>query len=244
MNLEPRVDVLATALADRARATIVCAAMDGRAYTAKELAYRAGVSPQTASFHLKTLLAHGILACRPQGRHRYYRLTGEAVATALEGLMTLAPRDHLRALPPRAAAEVMTARSCYNHIAGRLGVLIAERLAERGALLSRGGGFALTPVGLALCQSLGLAGETLQRGRQPLVRHCLDWTERRDHYAGALATALFQRGLERAWWRRQPDSRALAVTHKGFEVLKATLGLERREILGEGAETLPRAAEA
>jgi len=225
MNLEPRLDVFATALGDRARSAMVCALMDGRAYTAKELAYRARVSPQTASFHLRHLAEAGLLDWVPQGRNRYYRLAGPEVAAAVEAMMTAAPVQHLRPHKSRAPRELFVARSCYDHIAGRLGVLIAERLAEAGALLSRGGDFSLTPRGLTWLGEAGLDLEALQASHRPLVRHCLDWTERRFHVAGALGAALLAHALTAGWLTREEGSRILAVTSLGADQMDRRLGI-------------------
>ncbi len=170
MNSEPRIDIVAAALADRARSTIVCALMDGRAYTAKELAYRARVSAQTASFHLRRLVDSGLLARHAQGRNRYYYIAGVEVAEAVEALMAIAPSDHLRPHRGSAGEELLLARSCYDHIAGHLGVLIADRLAEAGALLSRGGAFALTPYGIGWLGRIGLDVAAKQAETRPLVR--------------------------------------------------------------------------
>ena len=225
MNLDPRIEVIASALGERSRANIVCALMDGRAFTAKELAYQAGVSAQTASFHLQHLVDCGLLSRTSQGRNRYYYLAGPEVAEAVESLMTLAPRDHLKRHKTRAADELLLARSCYDHIAGRLGILLAERLAEIGAVLSRGGAFTLTPQGRHLFLQIGLDLETLERGKRPLVRHCLDWTERRFHFGGGLAAALMTHLLDDGWLVRQDTHRALRITPKGRELLVSRFGL-------------------
>lgn len=226
MNLEPRIDVIAAALADRARAIIVCALMDGRAYTAKELAYRARITAQTASFHLHRLLEAGLIACHKQGRNRYYRLLNAEVAGVIETLSLAAPTEHLRRSPARANHEVTLARSCYDHLAGRLGVDLAQRLTETGALLSRGGDFSLTPRGIRLLAEIGLDAAAVAPGRRPLVRNCMDWTERKFHHSGVLATALFDHFLSEAWLERVDDSRTLHVTTKGLALFRTKLQLD------------------
>ena len=230
MNLEPRIEVIAAALADRARATMVCALMDGRAYTAKELAYRARITAPTASFHLRRLLESGLIACHKQGRNRYYRLANAEVAEVIETLSLAAPAEHLRRGPARANRDLKLARSCYDHLAGRLGVELAQRLAETGALLSRGGDFSLTPRGITLLAEIGLDTAALAPGwapgRRPLVRNCLDWTERKFHYSGVLATALFDHFLSEAWLARTDTARALRVTAKGLALFRSKLELD------------------
>jgi len=163
------------------------------------------------------------------------------VAAAIEAMGAAAPQGHLRALPARAPRALALARSCYDHIAGRLGVLIAERLAEGGALLSRGGDFALTPRGMAWLGELGLDLEALQRGSRPLVRQCLDWTERRFHLAGALGGALRDHFLADGWLERQEDSRLLSVTARGADLLERKLGVVLDHA---GAEPVPEGGRA
>jgi DNA-binding transcriptional ArsR family regulator len=226
MNLDPRIDVIAAALADRGRATMVCALMDGRAYTAKELAYQARITAPTASFHLRRLLESGLIACHKQGRNRYYNLRNAEVAEVIESLSLAAPTEHLRRCPERANHDLRLARSCYDHLAGRLGVALAQRLAEAGALLSRGGDFSLTPRGIRLLAEIGLDAETIAPGRRPLVRNCMDWTERKYHYSGRLATALFDHFLSEAWLERADHSRILHVTAKGLALFRSKFQLD------------------
>ena len=226
MNLEPRIGVIAAALADRARATMVCALMDGRAYTAKELAYRARITAPTASFHLRRLLENGLIACHKQGRNRYYRLANAEVAEVIETLSLAAPAEHLRRGPARANQDLKLARSCYDHLAGRLGVDLAQRLAEAGALLSHGGDFSLTPRGITLLAEIGLDTAAVAPGRRPLIRDCMDWTERKFHYSGVLATALFDHFLSEAWLARTDTARALRVTAKGLALFRSKLQLD------------------
>lgn len=225
MNLESRIDVIAAALGDRSRSTIVCALMDGRAYTAKELAYRARISAQTASFHLGRLLETGLVACHKQGRNRYYRVPDADIAAVIETISVVAPAEHLRRCPTRATREMALARSCYDHLAGRLGVELALRLADIGAVVSRGGDFNVTPLGIRVLAELGLDATAIARGGRPLVRSCMDWTERKFHYSGALATALFDHFLAEAWLERIDDSRALRVTTKGLALFQGKLQL-------------------
>ena len=225
-NFEPRIDVVAAALADRARAVIVCALMDGRAYTAKELAFRARITAPTTSFHLRRLLESGLIACHKQGRNRYYCLANADVAEVIETLSLAAPTEHLRRCPERVNHELTLARSCYDHLAGRLGVALAQRLAETGALLSRGGDFSLTPRGIRLLAEIGLDAAAIAPGRRPLVRNCMDWTERKFHYSGRLATALFDHFLSEAWLERVEASRSLHVTAKGLALFRSKLQLD------------------
>ncbi len=224
-NVDPRIDVIGAAVGDRSRALIIGALMDGRAYTAKELAYRARISAQTASFHLKRLVDCGLLERHQQGRHRYYYLANEDIASAIETMMAVAPSEHLRRQPKRTTEQMALARCCYNHLAGRLGVEVAERLIEMGALLSRGGDFSLTPLGINFLAEIGLDATGIKRRGRPFVRNCLDWTERRFHFAGVLGTVLLDHFLADAWLARIDDSRALRVTPKGLALFQSKLQL-------------------
>ena len=235
MNQEPRIDIIAAALADRARARIVTALMDGRAYSAKELAFRAEVTPQTASFHLQRLTGTGLLADYRRGRHRYFYIGDADMAGAVEALMAAAPQDHLRALPPRARGAFVLARSCWTHLAGKLAVALAERLAEMEAIAFRGGSFVPGPQAAALFDRLGLAPDAVaepaagrvQRPAGPSwAKPCLDWTERRFHLAGRLGRSLLEHFLAQGWLVRLPEGRALAATPSGIAAFRDLLGID------------------
>lgn len=215
----------AALLADRTRAAMCLALLDGRAWTAGELGRYAGVAPATASEHLDRLVRGGLLAQERQGRHRYLRLAGPEVAHLVEELSghsdvsRRTPAATLRAAT--ASAAMARARTCYDHVAGRLGVAIADAMAERG-LLARETGLALTGDGLDWLASLGV---TLPSGRRPVVRECLDWTERRPHLAGAAGAALCARAFDLGWIVRIGSARAVRVTPEGARGLRAALGL-------------------
>ncbi|OKI81585.1 ArsR/SmtB family transcription factor [Micromonospora sp. CB01531] len=217
---------LAALLADRTRASFCLALLDGRAWTAGELARAAGVAPSTASDHLTRLVHGGLLVEERQGRHRYVRLAGPSVAQLIEDLAGHVPAPPVPARTLRAAsagAALAYARTCYDHLAGRLGVLVHDALLDRG-VLDRTGGLALTPAGVAWLAGIGVPVEPLRTGRRPLVRDCLDWTERRPHLAGALGAALCARFLDLGWVVRG-TGRAIRLTPAGGPALAATLGL-------------------
>lgn len=221
---------LAGLLADPTRAAICLALLDGRAWTAGELARHAGVAASTASDHLDRLVGGGLLVEHRQGRHRYLLLAGPHVAELLEDLGAAAaapvgpPAGTLRAAA--AAAALARARTCYDHLAGRLGVAIADAMTAAG-LLARERGFALTDAGQAwLTGSVGVDPAVLQRTRRPLVRACLDWTERRFHLGGAAGAALYRRLEEAGWVRRLPRRRAVRLTPAGEAALRELLDLD------------------
>ncbi|PTM39062.1 helix-turn-helix transcriptional regulator [Bosea sp. 124] len=219
----PYLAEIAHLMGDPARANMLHALMDGRALTAKELAWLAGVAPQTASGHLAKLMDGGLLAVAVQGRHRYYRLAGSEVAQALEGLMVLAGTEGTRRrLPSRVGAELSRARTCYDHFAGRLGIGIHDAMVAGGHLRVAEGGYGLTGSGEAVFATLGIVSSR-PGGRRAALRPCLDWSERRPHLAGHLAAALACRCFDMGWVLRRKDSRAVTLTDVGEAVLADAL---------------------
>jgi DNA-binding transcriptional ArsR family regulator len=217
MNAEADIAGVAALIADRARAAMLDALMDRRALSSGELARLAGVSPATASIHLKRLLDGGLVEVEPHGRHRYYRLAGEMVAQALEALGLVA-----RPLPVRSLRQSQTAlalryaRTCYDHLAGVVGVALTRALLAAGALAEHDHfQLSLTPAGDQVLAGFGVDVEALRRQRRPLARGCLDWTERAPHLAGAAGAALLARMLELGWLTPSPFRRGLIVTAAG-----------------------------
>ncbi|MFG2331889.1 ArsR/SmtB family transcription factor [Streptomyces sp. NPDC048604] len=217
---------LASLFADDTRAAFCLALLDGRAWTAGELARHAGVAASTASEHLDRLVAGGVLAEERQGRHRYVRLAGPGVAQLVEDLAAAAapaagePRRSLRAV--NTGRALARGRTCYDHLAGRLGIAITDALTERG-LLRQDTGFALTDRGVAWFGELGIVLPA--RGRRPMARGCLDWTERRPHLAGSAGAALCAHALDAGWCVRIGAERAVKVTADGERALYETLGI-------------------
>jgi DNA-binding transcriptional ArsR family regulator len=209
-------DVAATAalVGDPARAAMLEALMDGRALTAKELAYAAHVSPQTASGHLARLTEAGLLSFLAQGRFRYFRLASPGVAEMVEAIMGVAAqaRPSERRTSWKGGEALRTARTCYDHIAGRLGVAIADRLVERGHVVLAADGGEVTEAGREFLASFG--AEPAQ-GKRVFCRACLDWSERRPHLAGRVGAAIACRCFELGWIARMRDTRALAITTAG-----------------------------
>ncbi len=237
MNLEPRIDIIASALADPSRVRIIFTLMDGRAFTTKELAYSARVTSQTASFHLKLLKDRDIITTIRHGRNKYHRLANASVASLIESIGLLAPTDHLKCAnlhdpKNRVPHQMLLARSCYDHIAGRLSILLAEKLCARGAIVLTGDNYQVLPEGFGFFISLGIEASALAQKTRPLARCCLDWTERRYHMAGSLATALMDMFLETSWITRQRDSRALDITPFGYKAFESHFNLSLAEVHG------------
>ncbi|WSD73219.1 winged helix-turn-helix domain-containing protein [Streptomyces sp. NBC_01591] len=224
----PRLAALAALLADETRAAFCLALLDGRAWTAGELARYASVAPSTASEHLGKLVAGGLLAEERQGRHRYLRLADERIAHLVEDLAAqVAPGsvpERPRTLSAVSAGSAMArGRTCYDHLAGRIGIAIADAMTVRG-LLVQDTGFALTDEGLRWFDELGIGLET--GSRRPLVRSCLDWTERRPHLAGVAGAALCRHALDTGWCVRIGSGRAVKATPDGEQALYERLGIE------------------
>ena len=227
---EPNFAFVANLLADPSRAAMCLALAGGEARPAGELAARAGVSAQTASNHLAKLIAGRILCVEQQGRWRYYRLAGADVGHAVEALAVVAPP-----LPQALAVDGMAAdarrlknaRTCYSHLAGRLGVALADALIAERWLEDDGRRYQLTPTGTRSLRTLGI--DVVERPGQAPARRCLDWTERRPHVAGPVGTALAKVALDRGWVRRLRGTRAVAVTPPGRAQLKKVFNLRWEE---------------
>jgi DNA-binding transcriptional ArsR family regulator len=219
---------LAALLADDTRAAFCLALFDGRAWTAGELANHAGVARSTASEHLDRLVAGRLLVERRQGRHRYVELADAGVAEVLEDLMAyLDPADDRpRTFRAVAASEALArARTCYDHLAGRLGVAVTGAMVHKG-LLDEGGGYALTGAGAEWLTALGVDVADLRGRKRPVVRVCVDWTERRPHLAGGAGAQICSRFHTNGWVRRIGDGRAVLVTPTGRAALRDLLEIE------------------
>lgn len=230
-SAEPHFAAIAALIGDPARANILKALMDGRARTAKELAFAAGVTPQTTSGHLAKLLEGKLLEVANQGRHRYYRLANALVADAIESMMALAGE---RILPRHRQNRALTgalrqARTCYDHLAGRLGVGIHDCLLARGHILPADSGahaYRLAESGRHLLEDIGIDIAAVARQRRGFARPCLDWSERVPHLAGGLGAAIAGRCFALGWIERQRDSRAVIVTSSGRDGLGRLFGID------------------
>jgi DNA-binding transcriptional ArsR family regulator len=223
---EADVSAAAALLAEPARTALVLAVIDDGPLPASELAARAGIAPSTASQHLARLVDGGFLATTKNGRHRYYRLGDPAVADAIEALAIVAPQPEPRTLREATRGELLReARMCYDHLAGRLGVVLARALETGGMMKRQNGGYALGPRVRRL-EALGIDLEGLERQRRPVVRGCLDWSERELHVAGGLGAALASRFFELGWIERREANRSVAVTEEGSALLREQLGVD------------------
>jgi len=226
MSNAPHIAEVAALVGDPARANMLCALLGGRALTATELAFAAGVSPQTTSGHLGKLASARLVGMMKQGRHRYYRLAGPQVAQMLESIMTVALNGPPRFQPKsKLDVQMRHARTCYDHIAGVLGVGLAERMAARGFVVLGDEAGEVTASGAAFLAKLGVDLTDARAKRRVFCRPCLDWTERRPHIGGAVGAALARRCFDLQWIERVRDSRALVVTPAGRRALAENFGL-------------------
>lgn len=243
------VAAVAELFADPARARIIAALADGRALPASVLAAEAGIAPSSASSHLSRLTRGGLLTVETSGRHRYYRMSGERVASVYEVLASLAPAQPVRSLRQGTRAEALRrARTCYDHLAGRLGVDLTLALVEHRALertdgrpgVDRSDGdrlsaplgsapYRIGPAAVPVLTGLGVDPGVLDGSgggrRRPLLRFCVDWSEQRHHLAGALGTAVLTSLVDQGWIERRPRRREVTVTARGAAGLRDRLSL-------------------
>ena len=236
---------VASLLADPARTKILLELGDNRALAASVLADEAGVAASTASSHLKKLADGGFLAVEKHGRHRYYRLAGPHVGQLLEALARVAPAAPVRSLKDGTRAQaVRFARTCYDHLAGKLGTELMAAMIERGLLVGGDGTFdpahakqdrlsapgwdvdyRLTDRGVEELADFGVDVSNMPT-RRPLIRYCIDWSEQRHHLAGALGAAVAERTFELGWAKRAKATRAVHVTDEGIDGLRSVFGVE------------------
>jgi DNA-binding transcriptional ArsR family regulator len=225
---EPRLARIAALVADPSRARMLAFLLSGEYASAGELARTASVGAATASAHLVKLVDAGLLVCEPRGRHRYFRIADADVAHALEALAMVAERSsHDRAWSAPARLRLREARCCYGHLAGRRGVALLEQLLERRWLVDAPEGYALTDAGVAGMAALGFDAAALRASASHRIAYpCLDWSERRDHLAGKLGSALLSHFMESGWLRRIGSERALELTPPGQQALAPLLATQ------------------
>lgn len=226
---QPRFSRVAAAIGDPTRALMLSRLLDGRFYSARDLADHAGVTASTASQHLKLLVDEGLVRVRAQGRNRYFMLADANVAHALEALLLVA--DGMLPESTRWQAPAMRglrhARTCYGHLAGELGVRLCQTFVRRNwvsAIEDDGYGFRLTQDGFVQLKQIGLASVAKNglTGKR-ILYGCVDWSERRDHFAGPLAVAMLDAFIELGWLRRNDSSRELTLTTDGHVELMSLL---------------------
>ena len=249
MDGDADIAAVAEVLADRSRCRMLMALDDGRALPASRLAAEAGIAPSTTSTHLGRLLDAGMLVVEPHGRHRYYRLAGPHVGELIESIARVAPPTTVQSLRQGTKAEALRrARTCYDHLAGRLGVALMDALLAQGMLEGGDGTFdadrstrdrlsapgwdvayVLSDKGRARLESLGV--DCSGAGRRPFIRYCVDWSEQRHHLAGTLGARLLSWFEDQAWTERRSGSRALTITEAGANDMGPTLAIDIAGVL-------------
>lgn len=225
--MEESFSEIAALIGDKTRAKMLWSLLDGRAYTATEIAIFADISKQSCSNHLLKLVNGAILKVEKQGRHRYYRFADDKIAQVIESIAYLLPsQDHLTKTNKTDDRGIKYARTCYDHLAGKIGVKIAMAMLEMDILTNQGDVFTITDNGINWFDDLGIDLNLLLKKKRKFAYPCLDWSERKFHLGGALGAALLDCMLENDWIRRKTDTRAIIVTAKGKSELRRTLKLD------------------
>jgi len=226
-TIAPQLAEVAQLVGDPGRAKILSTLMDGRALAASELATVAGVTPQTASSHLAKLVRRELLAVEKRGPRRFYRLATPLVAQMLEGIMTVAATGPPRFRPPsKTDTEMRRARTCYDHLAGELGVALTDGMRDRGHLVLEADAGALTEQGSRFLADLGIDLDSSSRSRRMFCRPCLDWSERRPHLAGRIGALIADLAFDRDWVRRRPRGRSVEITENGIAAFRDLFGAQ------------------
>ena len=225
-----QIKSLASLIGDPVRAIMLWNLLDGKAFTATELAISADVSAQSASMHLNKLVQANLLTVESQGRHRYYRFSKPEVAYVMEAMANLLPSDNTNSkvkTGTSSASGIKYCRTCYDHLAGKTGVAVTEQLLKMKIIFINGKQYDITTKGIRWFDELGISVAELKNERRAFARQCLDWSERRHHLAGSLGAALLDKMLTSGWVRKMKDSRAMLVTAKGqkelYELLQLSL---------------------
>jgi DNA-binding transcriptional ArsR family regulator len=218
--MEDHFNHIAALIGDPVRGKVLWALMDGKAYTATELAIQADTSRPNLSMHLKKLSDAGLLSVEIQGRHRYYTFSRPEIAYALEAMANLVPaQDRVRKPSGEKMQPIAYCRHCYDHLAGRVGVQVTESLQRQKLIVQRGREFEVTNAGLRWFDTIGIDCAGLKKQRRSFSRVCLDWTERKHHLAGSLGAALLAKMLGSYWLRPGSDPRVFIVTGKGQKAM-------------------------
>ena len=226
MMEETKFVVVAAMIGEPARAKMLWNLLDGRAYTASELAMAADISGTSASNHLAKLLDADLLKVERQGRHRYFSFSKPEIAYVVESLASLSGHSSKKIERETAVTGIKYCRSCYDHLAGHVGVKITEALEEKKAIRKHANCYLVTNSGWKLLAELDIAKGEMINNRRPLTRQCLDWSERRPHIAGQVGAMLLDTMLEKSWFKRMRFSRELIITTKGRSEIQKLFGVE------------------
>lgn len=217
--MEDQFIKIAALIGDPTRASIMWTLLDGKAFTATELVISANTSPQNMSMHLAKLLDAGLLCVEKQGRHKYYRFSSKEVAYVIESMASLIPPSLPQKKNPEKHSPIKHCRTCYDHLAGKIGVAVAESLLEQKIILDSDNKFEISSEGAEWFFDFGINLEELKKQRRLFLKPCLDWSERKNHIAGSIGASLLDKMIAEDWLRRSKDSRAIQITGKGEKEL-------------------------
>lgn len=218
--MENQFKQITTLIGDPTRATIMWTLLDGKAFTATELAIEADTSPQNMSMHLAKLVQADLLCVECQGRHRYYKLARKDIAYAIEAIANLIPPSATKNNPViESNPAIKYCRTCYDHLAGIVGVAVTDSLLQQRIVVNRNDTFKVSRKGEKWFSDLGIRVDGLKQQRRSFIRPCLDWSERRHHIGGSLAAAFLDMILAADWIRKTKNSRAIIITGKGQQKL-------------------------
>lgn len=222
MNNE--ISRISTIIGDPVRSVILWTLLDNRAYTAIELANVVETSPQNISIHLSKLVNADLLTVESQGRHKYYKLLNPEIAGVIEGIANLVPKERQKKVTDNNSG-IKYCRTCYDHLAGKIGVEITAKLIDKKYIVLDNKSFLVTDEGKTFFEDLGIDLEGLKKQKRIFAKPCLDWSERKHHFSGSLAAALLNKMFEMDWIRRIDNSRAVSITANGQKALYDKLKL-------------------
>ncbi|MGX9932787.1 ArsR/SmtB family transcription factor [Virgibacillus salarius] len=227
MKTNTNAAIIASLVSEASRAAILTVLLDGRYHPASELAYMAGIKPQTASFHLAKMVDANVVAVSQHGRHRYYGIQNQEVAQVMESFLSIAPPIKIKSLKQaKEDKAIRYARTCYDHLAGNLGVAITTSFLHKGLIDEKKEIFTITEDGKEFFTSFQIDLEKLKKKRRSFSHKCLDWSERRPHLAGALGNALLERFIELHWIQQLPKTRAIKITAEGEKGFKEIFAVD------------------
>ena len=225
MEVENRFSQIASLIGDKTRSVLLWSLLDGKAYTATELAIYANISRQSVSNHLSKLIEANLINVEKQGRHRYFRITNEQVAQVIESMASLIPKQKIEINKSAEAQKLAFARTCYDHLAGKLSIEIANSLVKQKIIVLNNNYFEVTDFGKLWFEKLGIDTDDLKNRKRSFAHKCLDWTERKHHIAGALGAAILENFLKKDWIRRKQNTREVMVTSLGERMLSEKLNI-------------------
>ncbi|NPC93009.1 helix-turn-helix transcriptional regulator [Bacillus sp. WMMC1349] len=221
------VSEVALFIRSKSRAQILTYLLDGKAYPTSELAHVAKIKPKTATYHLSKMKEEGILSIEKHGKHSYYRLSNSEISQILESLLVITPQEKIMPFrQPSQSSEFGCARTCYDHLAGKLGVAITNSLLDKGYLIKNEMHFHITKTGQSFFTKFGINVNEIKQKKRIFAKACLDWTEREHHLAGSLGNALLEKLLQLNWIQRVSRSRAIKVTPNGKKELEQIFSID------------------